>query len=300
MKIIDFSAKADILLEDEEGLLVPMNEPYFRAWEIAAGTWKILSDGDYSYLLEGEDEALVIDSGYGAGSIRDFCRTLTEKPVRRIANTHDHFDHTANNSYFELAYMAAETQPLATLPFPSFSGITFPRDYPIQIVGDGDIIPLKGRDLLVIKIPDHAVGSIAFLDKKARILFAGDEIGMPAGKTLNGSVERWASYMKRLLACREDFDTICAGFGIVDAGIIKQYYDNAGHILSGHEGTVLKPSPFPDFSSVTDDGRVIWKRRFPHPGDGPKDWQEGYEYKRLMEHAGCRIIYDIRKIKENN
>lgn len=296
MDYIDFSCKHHILLEDEDGLLVPMDEPYFRTAEVAPGTWKILSDGDYSYLLEGEDEALVIDSGYGAGNIREYCSTLTDKPVRRIANTHDHFDHTANNGYFDLVYMAAETKPLATIPFPSFEGIVFPRDYAVQVVDDGDMIPLKGRDLAVIKIPDHAMGSIAFLDRKARILFSGDEIGMPFGKPLNGSVERWAGYMEKLMKYRREFDIICAGSGVMDAGIIEQYLENAQYILVGHEGVCPEPQPFPNFSSVAPDGRVIWKRRTPHPGDGPKDWQAGQEFKRVMEYAGCKIIYDIRKV----
>lgn len=298
MEYIDFSCKHHILLEDEEGLLVPMDEPYFRALQVAAGTWRILSDGDYSYLLEGEDEALVIDSGYGAGNIREYCSTLTDKPVRRIANTHDHFDHTANNGYFELAYMAAETKPLATIPFPSFAGIVFPRDYAVQIVDDGDTILLKGRDLTVIKIPDHAVGSIVFLDRKARILFSGDEIGMPFGKPLRGSVERWAGYMEKLMKYRDEFDKICAGSGVMDAEIIEQYLENARYILAGHEGVYSEPRPFPGFSSVTPDGRVVWKRRMPHPGDGPKDWQIGQEFKRVMEYAGCKIIYDVRKVFE--
>ena len=159
--MIDFSCKHDIWLEDEDGSLQRMDEPFFKSWEIAPGTWKILSDGDFSYLLEGDDEAILIDSGYGAGNIREYAQSLTEKPLSRICNTHDHFDHTANNCYFDLAYMSAETRPLATRPFPSFQGIAFPRDYPVEIVDDGDVIPLTGRDLKVIKIPDHAVGQDA-------------------------------------------------------------------------------------------------------------------------------------------
>lgn len=298
MNSIDFSCKHDILLAGEDGSLVPMDEPYFRATEVAPNTWRILSDGDYSYLIEGEDEALVIDSGYGAGNIREFCQTLTEKPVRRIANTHDHFDHTANNGYFELAYMSAETKPLATIPFPSFAGIEFPRDYAVEIVDDGDIIPLKGRGLLVLKIPDHTEGGTAFLDKAGRILFSGDEIGMPMGKPLNGSVERWARHMEKLMQYRSEFDTICAGFGVMDATIVEQYLENARHILAGNEGVPAEAHPFPNFSSQTPDGQTVWKRKLPHPGDGPKNWGEGQEFKRVMDFAGCKITYDTRKILE--
>jgi len=297
MKIIDFSCKKNILLEDEDGNLTPMSEPYFRAAKVKPHTWQILSDGDYSYLIEGEEEALVIDSGYGAGNIREFCQTLINKPVNRIANTHDHFDHTANNCYFDLAYMSAETKPLATIPFPSFEGIAFPRDYAVEIVDTGDTIPLKGRDLTVFKIPDHAVGSIVFLDRKERILFSGDEIGMPFGKPLQGSVERWAQYMEELVEYRGEFDTICTGFCVMEANIVEQYLENARHILAGNEGIRFEPTPFPNVSSMSPEGKTIWKRRVPHPGDGPQKWNADQEFKRMMEYAGCKIIYDIRRIR---
>lgn len=298
MKTIDFSCKHHILLESEDGSLQPMDEPYFQATKIAPGTWQVLSDGDYSYLVEGEDEALVIDSGYGAGNIREFCQTLTEKPVRRIANTHHHFDHTANNGYFELAYMAPESVPLATIPFPSFDGIAFPRDYPIQTVDDGDRIPLKGRDLVVIKIPDHTEGGIAFLDKKEGILFSGDEFMIHRGKDLNGSVERWKNSLERLMTYRPFFHTLWGGGGMLEADMVEANLENARYILSGHEGVHQEPMPFPDFTAFSADGRPIWKRRIPHPGDGPKEWGKDQEYKLTMDYAGCRITYDIRRIRE--
>lgn len=298
MKEIDFSSKQDILLEDEDGLCVPMSEPYYRVLQIAPGTWRILSDGDYSYLLEGDDEAIVIDSGYGAGNIRDFCQTLTEKPVRRIVNTHDHFDHTANNCYFDLAYMSAETKPLATIPFPSFEGIDFPRDYPIQVVEDGEVIPLAGRDLLVLKIPDHAVGSIVLLDKAKRLLFSGDELGMPHGKPLNGSVKHWAELMEKLVAYRGDYDTIYGGGGEVDESIAEKYLENAKHILAGNEGEEVDLPAFNRYERTDEQGRRIWKRRLPHPGDGPKTWNANAERKRVMDYAGCKITYDTAHITD--
>lgn len=295
MQQIDFSCKHDILLEDEDGVLVPMDEPYFRAKAVANGTWLILSDGDYSYLLEGEDEAIVIDSGYGAGNIRAFCQTLTTKPIYNIINTHDHFDHTANNSYFDCAYMSAETRPLATIPFPSFAGIDFPRDYKVVEVDDGDIVPLRGRDLQVFKIPDHAVGSIVILDRRERILFSGDELGMAMGKPLNGTVERWAAYMEKLLIHRTEFDRILGGFGEIDGGILEKYLENALYILAGHEGLSIKEPPFPNFSAVDAQGRAVWKRRLPHPGDGPKKGP-GEARRLVMDYAGCKLIYDEGKV----
>ena len=106
-KQIDFSCKHHILIKNLDDTYSTMDEPYFRATQIAPGTWQILSSGDYSYLFEGENEAVSIDTGYGAGNLREFLQTLTDKPVRNVINTHNHFDHTANNGYFEKAYMAS-------------------------------------------------------------------------------------------------------------------------------------------------------------------------------------------------
>lgn len=295
--MIDFSCKHDIWLEDEDGSLQRMDEPFFKSWEIAPGTWKILSDGDFSYLLEGDDEAILIDSGYGAGNIREYAQSLTEKPLSRICNTHDHFDHTANNCYFDLAYMSAETRPLATRPFPSFQGIAFPRDYPVEIVDDGDVIPLTGRDLKVIKIPDHAVGSLVFLDEKQRILFSGDEF-MPWGKMLHGGVAHWAAMLEKVMAVRDRFDRMFAGGGEVEASIAEKQLACARYILAGHEGTPVGPGRFPGEERIDDQGRRIWKRRIPHPGDGPKDINAGLECKREMKYAGTSITYDIRHIND--
>ena len=296
--MIDFSCKHDIWLEDEDGSLQRMDQPFFRAWPIAPGTWQILSDGDFSYMIEGEDEALLIDSGYGAGNIRTFAQDLTDKPFSRICNTHDHFDHTANNSYFDLAYMSRETRELATRPFPSFSGIDFPRDYPVQEVTDGDVIPLLGRDLRVFFIPDHAVGSLAFLDEKARILFSGDEF-MAHGKGLHGSVAHWAAMLEKLMPYRDRFDHLCAGaWPMMDASIVDNQLACARHILAGNEGERAQPGRFPGEERVDAEGRRIWKRRIPHPGDGPANINRDIEYKRVMRFAGTSITYDVRHIDD--
>ena len=283
------------MIENENGSLTPMDEPYFVSEKVAPGTWKNLSDGDYFYLVEGDNEALVIDSGYGCGNVREYLQTLTDKPVKNIANTHDHFDHTANNAYFDCAFMSAETKPLSTIPFKSFEGIDFPKDYKIQVINEGYIFDLGNRDLEAFKIPDHAVGSLVFLDKKERILFSGDELGMPMGKSLNGSVERFAGYMEKLIVHRHEFDTICSGFGILNADLINKYLENVRYILAGNEGEAYDKPLFLKYPELTD--QIIYRRRMPRQCDMPKNQdKETQKHMRVMEYAGCRIIYDVRKI----
>jgi glyoxylase-like metal-dependent hydrolase (beta-lactamase superfamily II) len=119
---IDYSPLHHVMIGNDDGTLTPMDQPYFRSTLIAPHTWQIESDGDYAYLVEGEKEALAIDTTYGAGNIRRYMQSLTTKPLRMVANTHFHFDHTALNAYFDKALMSAATAEKATTPFPSFTG----------------------------------------------------------------------------------------------------------------------------------------------------------------------------------
>lgn len=297
---INFSCKHEVMLRNEDGSLSPMDEPYYEVKQVASGTWQILSDGDYFYLVEGDEKAILIDSGYGCGNVRSFCQSLTEKPLNEIANTHDHFDHTAYNSYFDMVYLSEETKELATLPFPSFSGITFPRDYQTKVVDQGDTISLGERELMVFKTPDHAAGSLCFLDSREGILFCGDELTMPFGKSLNGSVERFRGYLRKLQEHRGKIRLICGGPAVADAGLIDRLAKNMDYILEGHEGRRME-EPAESKKQMANKAvsePVIYDRRLPHYPDRHQEKPEDRPFKRVMDYGGCSVIYDVRKIWE--
>lgn len=297
-KTIDWSCKHDILLLNDDGTCSPMDEPYYRCEKVAPGTWKILSAGDYSYLVEGEKEAVAIDTGYGAGNIREYLQSLTDKPVKNVINTHDHFDHTANNGYFEKAYMAPESVPLATVPFKSFEGIDFIQDYERVAVEEGFIYDLGGRTLEIFKIPDHTEGGIAMLDRKERLLFTGDELfPVLMGKRLRISIRTFYGYMEKLMAHRAEFERICAGSGVMDGSVVDQYYACAKYIVEGHEGELLGPEPprGPMKLDIPEEykDRIVYDRMKPHPGDsGKKPAPNPDAQMRSMAYAGTKIVYD--------
>lgn len=295
-KQIDWSCKHNILIQNADGTLTPMDEPYYQAERVAPGTWKILSSGDYSYLVAGDQEAVAIDTGYGAGNIREYLQTLTDKPVRNVFNTHSHFDHSANNGYFEKAYMAEEAIPRATVPYKSFEGIDFIQDYPRVPVEEGFVYDLGGRTLEVFLIPDHTPDGIALLDRKERLLFTGDEF-MVMGKMLNVSLRTFYGYLEKLMAHRSEFDRICAGAGVFEATFLDGFYECAKHILEGNPGKKEEPQPRkrPE-PPKGPNGEIVYDRIMPHPGDGgagkPMPNRELY----VIEYAGAKIIYDIRNI----
>ena len=303
VKTIDFSSKHGILLRDDDGTLTPMNVPYYKVRQLAPGTWQILTDGDYIYLVEGDKEAIVIDTGYGAGNIREYCQTLTKKPIHSVINTHHHFDHTANDGYFDRAYMSAETAKHATDAFASFNGINFPKDFPKEIVGDGYKFQLGNRELEVFEIPNHAAGSIALLDKRERILFSGDEV-FGQSMRVGVSVAQFEKNMAKIAARRKDYDTLCGGFTIHDAAYVDKYLAAARHILEGNEGEAIQPQNRPPAQagpqSFDPPGVTVFRRHFPHPGDGGGGPGGGAPNTNLrkMSFAGADLTYDIRRVKE--
>ena len=265
MAYFDFSCKHDVLIENPDGSLQPMDEPFFQSELIAPNTWKILSDGDFQYLVAGDGEALIIDTGYGCGNLREYCEQLCGMPVRWAANTHEHFDHTANNGYFDLVYLTEKAHKNATVPYASFAGIDFPRDYSVQHVKTGDIIPLKGRPLEVFEIADHTPGGAAFLDRKEHILFSGDEIW--ERKPLTNSAEEFAAYLEKIVENENAYDVLWTGGGRIDGVVPRKQLENCRKIMAGAQGEKCENRGGPPPQPKRPDGVQVWKRKMPHYGD---------------------------------
>lgn len=305
--LIDFSPKHDVMIQNKDGSLVPMDEPYFESEQVAPDTWKVLTSGDYCYIVKGEGEAIAIDCGYGAGNIREYMESIAGVPVPCVANSHDHFDHTACNAYFDKAYMSELTAKYATIPFKSFEGIDFHADeYEKIILKDGDIIPLKGRELQAFLIPDHAPGSMMYLDRKNRILFTGDELfPMMMGKPLNRGLTSWVKNLHKICEHADEFDVCFGGNGLVTKEHFMSFVECAEYALAHpEEGQVPPPRrPRPNTPDTDDQGHIVYDRMRPHAGDhgvyDPEDEAPSRpENMRVIEHAGTRISFDITLIEK--
>lgn len=306
VELIDFSCKHDILIRNKDGSYLPMDEPYFESELVAPDTWRVLSGGDYCYIVKGDGVAFAIDSGYGAGNIRAYMESVAGVPVPAVINTHDHFDHTAGNPYFDRAYMSAFCAKYATVPFPSFDGIDFHADAYERIpVAEGDMIPLPGRELEVIDVHDHTKGSLLYLDRKNRILFTGDEFfGFPM-KSLGFGLTSWVNMMQKVKAVFDDFDIACGGNGVLTKEHLQGFIDAAEYAIAHVDeaevpavGGGKRPGPMPDH-----DGHQVYDRMMPHAGDKtiyePGDGQQAKpENMRAIVHNGYRLMFDITLVNE--
>ncbi len=265
MDPVDFSCFDNDLLMDEDGDVRSRATPYFKAKEMADGVWQILSDGDYSYLLEGDDELILIDAGNGAGNIREFCQDIRpDKPLYRLLNTHFHIDHTTCNYLFDAVYMSPKTY-FCRLD-PGYKAIGVPDDYPIVFINDGDVINLKGRPLEVYAIDEHCPGSLQFLDRKSRILFCGDELN---GNFFDSRISVEHSYrnLRRWESFRDAYDTLAAGNGIHEASFVEKYLEMAEYIMNGHPdaGEEFYVPSMDLQSPITEkDGKPVHERRSPN------------------------------------
>lgn len=298
---IDFSPRHRTLIYGPDSTYRPMDEAWFQSELVAPGTWRILSDGDYIYLVEGDTTAICVDTGYGAGNLRRYCETLTSKPIRYFINTHSHFDHTAGDAYFDCAFMYAAGVPLATRPYASFQGITFPRHYPVVTVDDGYVFHLGNRDLEVLVIPNHTGDGIALLDRSHRILFSGDEILSDRMAKLNVSVAQYASNMQKLVNVIDNYDLILGGaVRFTDVSCVKRTLACAQHILAGgadeSDTSATKHNFVKVQPAVPEGAEAVFVRHAPREGDSAGPEASTSEYTR-MSYGGVTLMYLKDKVK---
>ncbi|MDR2487338.1 MAG: MBL fold metallo-hydrolase, partial [Clostridiales Family XIII bacterium] len=82
---------------------------------------------------------------------------------------------------------------------------------------DGDVIDLGGRCFEVVLIPGHTPGSIALLDREARILVAGDSVTETPVFIFSEfrSLRAFVESMGRLQALKGAFDSVYGAHGPV-------------------------------------------------------------------------------------
>ena len=221
-----------------------MDKTAYELIKINESSWRIEEKSSVrSFLFAGADKALLIDSGYGTGDLRDEIGKITDLPVI-LVNTHADRDHIGCNRQFGKAYM----HPAEFDRYSQASGIN------ADALWEGDVIDLGTRRFEVILIPGHTPGSIALFDAENRVLVSGDSVqaGMIFMFGPGRNIGAYIHSMKKLSNMRGRFDTVYPSHGPfpVDACIINSLITGAERIRSGEiEGT--KP-PFDTTAKLYD------------------------------------------------
>ncbi len=177
----------------------PESTEWFELYTVAPGVTAIYEPFQWqeviSYLIEGEERALLFDTGNGIEDIRAVVDRLTNKPIT-VINSHSHYDHVGGNHQFgrilsvstdfsiemeqglQNEAVSEELSPPALCKRPP-SGATAETHAikPYTISGalkDGDVIDLGGRKLEVLQVPGHTSDAVALLERESGYLWTGD------------------------------------------------------------------------------------------------------------------------------
>lgn len=171
---------------------------------IDSHTWRLEDGFVRFFLLEGEDKAVLIDSGVNCPDAVGLAKTLTDKPVI-LMNTHGDGDHTSGTGGFSEIYMHISDYIQCDMK------ARYPETDLVE-VQDGEIIELGNRPLKILHIPGHTAGSIAILDINNRVLYAGDSV--QKGHIYMFGEKRqpnlYEASLEKLIALQGEYDSIYA------------------------------------------------------------------------------------------
>lgn len=173
-------------------------DDWFTVEEIDTQTFAISEykhwEETHSYLLCGQKQALLIDTGLGVSNINNIVSQLTTLPVT-VVTTHVHWDHIGGHRYYDrIAVHEAEKEWLTDQPPIPLESVKksltmvpcdFPEDFhldeyqifqgePQILLHDGDRLDLGGREIQVIHTPGHSPGHCCFYEPERQYLYTGD------------------------------------------------------------------------------------------------------------------------------
>lgn len=204
--------------------------------KISENFYSIEQDFVRSFLIEGDKEALLIDTGIGGGNLKKYVEEITKLPIT-VVFTHADSDHIGDAVEFERRFM----HPCEFDYYRSKSA----NAVKMEPIWEGDIIDLGSYCFEVLLIPGHTPGSIALLEKNKRFLIGGDSISK-GNIFMFGNGRNFYAYlasMEKLQRRLEEFDIIYASHNIlsVKADTINLLYEAAEKLIANKiEGKIAE------------------------------------------------------------
>ena len=193
-----------------------------KVTKVAGNVYMLEGAGGNIGASVGDDGIVVVDDQYAplAEKIQTALKSISDKPVRFIINTHYHEDHTGGNLYFQKqapiiahdnvrkrlekggvagngssVHFEAKPQPAGALPI-----LTFDHDVTVH---------LNGEDIRALYFPaGHTDGDCIIFFPKSNVVHMGDDFGtygfpfidIDGGGSINGMIDAVETVISQLPA----------------------------------------------------------------------------------------------------
>ena len=173
--------------------------PWFEIYKVSEGVFAALEPGHteeaISYLILGDDRAVLLDTGMGVADLKAEVERLTDLPIV-VVTTHGHYDHVGDHHRFSEVWAFDSDGDVARIEqgrsreecthyMASGLYLELPEGFDPALyeilpspvtrrLQHLDVIDLGGRTLTVHHTPGHTEGSICLLDSRDNLLFTGD------------------------------------------------------------------------------------------------------------------------------
>ena len=245
---------------------VDQPDQWFEVYKLTDTVYAIYEDGQFeeviSYLVLGEEKAVIINTGNGIGDIKAVVDGITDLPVM-VLNTHTHGDHIGGNHQFDevLVYETEFSKERAKngqtreqmghylnedmvwKALPDYLDVEAWRIHPFNVtkwLKEGDIIDLGGRTLDVIHTPGHSPDSICILDRMNKIFWTGDSF-YPAPIYIYApttSLDQFIESFRKITALIPEYEWVMPSHNEpkMEKHLIKECYEAAISIRDGTAG----------------------------------------------------------------
>lgn len=255
------------------------------------------------YLIEGNEKAILLDTGIGIGNVKEVVESITDKPIE-VYLTHGHVDHAGGIYHFHEAWMSKADIGLlnkhtttefrfdfASAYLPELKEIddiaeamVYHDNLCLHTISPGDVIELGNREIQVVDLKGHTQGTIGFFDEKTKTLFAGDGCNNSTFLFLEESTSV-SAYHSMLLSLKKEWMPkverviICHAYIEVPLSVVDDLIDCCELVLEKKGSGIEFIIPYVPFQN----GRSYWAAK-------------GEEHRKKVDGKIGNMIYDNQKI----
>src|SRR3954463_14012833 len=242
--------------------IVKLKDTLYVLTSSTPGNPATFSGGNVAVFITADGVTLVGDKLAGWGqAVLDKIKSVPDKPVTRIINTHTHGDHTGNNGFFgaNVEIVAHENTKTNMQKMPAFTGDNS-KFLPTKTYQDKMSLG-SGKDRIDLYYfgAGHTSGDTFVVFPALRVLHTGDMFAWKDGplcdRNNGGSCIAFPQTLSKVISTIKDVDTVIPGHSPMQTPKDLQEFQRFVADLSTHAQTSMKAGKSVDeaFASFTVD-----------------------------------------------